>query len=201
MVSTSRILEIYHAVRLTYKSKRYSYFKYNGKIGKAYDGESSKHYSAILRVQKRFDSEERVAAHFAFNFLSENLWITGIAEERALRITSEFEKRTASIDVYFRQDLETLKDKYSGATGFKKLVSETEFNAPLFSLLLGGKIHFTTFIFLNCVGNYSSHWKGRVWKSYEHKISVTEQFMRIDIETKRKVAKLIKEVLVLNNCE
>lgn len=196
MVSTSRILEIYHAVRLSYKSK-YDYFKYNGKLGRSFDGENNKHYSTLLKLQKRFTTEDSLRKHFAFNFLSGDTWLASIADQRSLCVTAEFEKRDAALDIYFKEDIEKLKEKYTGKEGFKKLVTETEFNAPLFSLMLGGHIHFSTFAYINSITNSSDKWKSKIWKTYKNKIELTIKFMQINNDTKLKITNILIEGLDL----
>jgi hypothetical protein len=196
MVPTSRILELYYAVRLAYKGN-YDFFKYNGKLGKAYDGENSQYYSTLLRIQKNFNTEERVCQHFAFNSVGGDKWLPSIADQRSLCVTQEFEKRSNSLDTYFRQDVEKIALKYPGKEGLKKFITEKEFNAPMFSMMLGGHIHFSTFAYIDSVTNASSHWKSKVWKTTAKRVLLTEKFMRIDLDKKLEIKKIIFEVFSL----
>lgn len=182
-VSTSRINEIYDAVKLSYNSP-YDYFKYCGKTKRQYDGEKSKYYSSLLKIQAKFNTEERVSSHFAYQFLIGNPFIITCSEDAALRVTAEYEKRAVALNEYFREDIRVLSSKFKGKEGFKKLVTETEFNAPLFSLLLGAKIHFSTFAYIDSVCLCSNKWKSKVWKESSKRVLLTEQFMRITNETK-----------------
>jgi hypothetical protein len=193
-VSTSRILELYHAVRLAYKSN-YDFVKYNGKLGKSFDGESSPYYSTLLKIQKRFDTEERVVRHLALAFVGGEPWITTIASDATLRATSEYEKRTNALDNFFRSDVQELSNRYAGIEGFKKLVQETEWNAPLFDMMMGGRISFDTFVLIDTTCNASKNWKSKVWKAQEKRIWLTETLLNVPRDTKLKVKQIIIEGL------
>ena len=194
-VPTSRILELYHAVRLAHKSDKYNFFKYNGKLGKSFDGESSPHYSTLLKIQKRFDTEDRIIRHLALAFVGGDPWITEIASDTTLRTTAEYEKRINAIDNFFRYDIRVLAEKYTGVDGFKKLVCETEWNAPLFDMMMGGRISFDTFVLIDTTCNASKNWKSKVWKAQEKRITLTESLLRVPDETKYKCKAIIMEGL------
>lgn len=195
MVSTSRILELYYAVRLTFKGN-YDFFKYQGKLGKAYDGESSRYYSALLRIQKKFNTEARIIKHFAICNIERDCWLTDCSDERNMYATSEYEKQERNLSEDFRRALDEIEKNYNGVTGLKRFIKETEFNAPMLSMLLGGKINISTFLFIDIVTEASSHWDSRIWKHYKlrvEKVKILLSISNIDkIEIKNQIFDVFK---------
>ena len=194
MVSCSRILELYYAIRMAF-NQNYDFFKYRGKTGRQYDGENSQHAHLLKRLQNKFPTEEELTKHFAFNVLYNNPWITKIASEECLRITAEYQRMSTNIPESLSDVFSGTLKTYSDTKGFKKLITETEFGAPLFNLLLGGKIHFSVFAWINSVTNCSNKWKSYAWLAAKKNYTLTEKIMNISKEDKLLIAKTLKEML------
>lgn len=193
MVPTSRILEIYHAVKFTYSSS-YDYFKYRGKLKNKYDGEHSRYYPQLLKIQKNFKTEEEVSLHFS-NMVCNDVFITLSAQDNHINSTKQIIVYMLHLESKFRDDIKELFDESVGFEALTLLVKESIMNAPILDMFISGKIDFVLFNLLDSVMEFTRTWRSPVWKLYEKKLMLQGRFLYINNSHKLRCAKILKEYL------
>lgn len=198
MVPVSRILELYYSIKLAYTSN-YDFFKYRGKLKNKYDGERSKFYPQLLKIQKKFQTEEEVCLHIS-NLISQDVYISFGARDEYVNKTLEQLIYLNSLDQYFVVDILNLFQENGGFKQLQDYVIESEghMNAPILDAFIGGKIDILLFALLDSVMEFSSRWKSPVWKLYKKKALLQSQFFAIKNAHKLKVMGLLKKHLTEN---
>lgn len=193
MVPTSRILEIYYAVKFTYSSS-YDFFKYRGKLKNKYDGEHSRYYPQLLKLQKHFKTEEDIALHFS-NMVCNDVFIALCAQDAHVNSTKQILGYMSNLESKFQDDIKQLFDENSGFNGLTLLVKEATMNAPILDMFISGQIDFVFFNLLDSIMEFTKTWRSPVWKLYEKKLLLQGKFLVIKDSHKLRCAKILKEYL------
>ena len=148
----------YLAVRNHFKTKNYDYFKYNGKIKVNEDKFRTRRDHYQFEKMARIMNKEKFISYLVSNFLSEEDYILGMSQGKAMIIHKKWQKSIESFSYQFKEDIKTMYEYSSNFDSHFDYMTDGVLHPMFFKLYLRDKVHINTCVALNQLLNF-----GKVW--------------------------------------